>query len=191
MAAPRSTKSCRTRAQPRMRTRLPPCRRNIRCPNLRSTFGLVERYFAFHPGDFSFDFAISEYGAAIWCDPYVWIPEARRLLRPGGELVFFQNSTLAMLCTPADGSAVGRRLERDYFDLHRLDWRDAAIDPGGVEFALPVSAWLRLFRETGFDVLDFREVQAPRAGPDVRYTVSADWARRWPAEQVWNLRRRP
>ena len=37
--------------------------------------------------DRSFDFAISEYGAAIWCDPHVWIPEAKRILRPGGDLV--------------------------------------------------------------------------------------------------------
>jgi ubiquinone/menaquinone biosynthesis C-methylase UbiE len=36
--------------------------------------------------DSTFDLAISEYGAAIWCDPYVWIPEAARLLRPGGRL---------------------------------------------------------------------------------------------------------
>ena len=35
--------------------------------------------------DHFFDFAISEYGAAIWCDPYLWIPEAHRLLRPGGS----------------------------------------------------------------------------------------------------------
>jgi SAM-dependent methyltransferase len=32
--------------------------------------------------DASFDLAISEYGASIWCDPYAWIPEAARLLRP-------------------------------------------------------------------------------------------------------------
>ena len=38
--------------------------------------------------DGSFDLAISEYGASIWCDPYRWIPEAARLLRSGGELVF-------------------------------------------------------------------------------------------------------
>ena len=37
--------------------------------------------------DASFDLAISEYGASIWCDPYAWIPEAARLLRPGGALV--------------------------------------------------------------------------------------------------------
>ena len=35
--------------------------------------------------DASFHFAISEYGASIWCDPYAWIPEAARLLRPGGR----------------------------------------------------------------------------------------------------------
>ena len=34
--------------------------------------------------DASFDLAISEYGAAIWCDPYRWIPEAARLLRGSG-----------------------------------------------------------------------------------------------------------
>jgi SAM-dependent methyltransferase len=45
----------------------------------------------------TFDLAISEYGAAIWADPYLWIPEAARLLRSGGELVFLGNSTLSML----------------------------------------------------------------------------------------------
>ena len=44
--------------------------------------------------DASFDVVLSEYGASIWCDPYKWIPEAARLLRPGGELVFLRNSTL-------------------------------------------------------------------------------------------------
>ena len=44
--------------------------------------------------DASFDLAVSEYGASIWADPYRWIPEAARLLRPGGRLVFLRNSTL-------------------------------------------------------------------------------------------------
>jgi SAM-dependent methyltransferase len=63
--------------------------------------------------DGSFDVAISEYGAAIWCDPYRWIPEAARLLRPGGELIFLGNATLLMLCVPdleADGAAGDRLL---------------------------------------------------------------------------------
>src|SRR5205807_2349104 len=54
--------------------------------------------------DNSFDLAISEYGASIWCDPYLWIPEAARLLRPGGTLVFLRNGTLSMVCMPDVGS---------------------------------------------------------------------------------------
>lgn len=34
--------------------------------------------------DNTFDLAISEFGASLWCDPYQWIPEAARLLVPGG-----------------------------------------------------------------------------------------------------------
>ena len=48
--------------------------------------------------DESFDLALSEYGASIWVDPYRWVPEAARLLRPGGRLVFLRNSTLVILC---------------------------------------------------------------------------------------------
>jgi ubiquinone/menaquinone biosynthesis C-methylase UbiE len=74
--------------------------------------------------DSLFDFAISEYGAAIWCEPMAWIGEAHRLLRPGGELVFLGNHPLAMVCSPIDGSApVTERLERAYFDLGRLEAR--------------------------------------------------------------------
>jgi SAM-dependent methyltransferase len=145
--------------------------------------------------DGSFDFAVSEYGAAIWCDPYVWIPEAHRLLRPGGTLVFLGNSTLAMLCSPVDGSVpVTERLQRDYFTMHRLDWRDAVDDPGGIEFNLPLSGWFRLFRETGFEVVDFLELQAPEPDPatanEVRGMVTPAWAHRYPSEQVWVLRKR-
>jgi SAM-dependent methyltransferase len=50
--------------------------------------------------DASFDLAISEYGACLWADPHLWVPEAGRLLRPGGQLVFLTNSFLLMLCVP-------------------------------------------------------------------------------------------
>jgi ubiquinone/menaquinone biosynthesis C-methylase UbiE len=38
--------------------------------------------------DGSFDVALSEFGGSIWADPYRPMPEAARLLRPGGVLVF-------------------------------------------------------------------------------------------------------
>jgi SAM-dependent methyltransferase len=136
--------------------------------------------------DASFDFAISEYGAAIWCDPHVWIPEAHRLLRAGGRLVMLGNHPFAMVCSPVDGDApAGRTLERDYFGLGRLDWTAAVEDPGGVEFNMEISSWMRLFRDTGFDVVDYHEIRAPEQAAGTRFWVSADWARRFPAEQAW------
>lgn len=139
--------------------------------------------------DASFDFAISEYGVVIWADPRVWMPEAWRLLRPGGLLVMLGTSPLAVACTPLDGSNITDRLARPYFGMHRLDWTEVEVDPGGIEFNLTLSDWMRLFRDTGFEVLDFIEVQAPRPGPEVRFYVSADWAHRYPTEQVWKLRK--
>ena len=41
--------------------------------------------------DASFDLVISEYGACIWCDHYLWVPEVSRLLRSGGRVVFLGN----------------------------------------------------------------------------------------------------
>jgi SAM-dependent methyltransferase len=140
--------------------------------------------------DGSFDFAISEYGAAIWCDPYVWIPEAHRLLRPGGTLVSLGNSPLLMLCCPVDGSLpVTRRLERPYFGMYRFDWTDAIDEPGGIEFNLPISDWFALFKRAGFDVVDYLELRAP--SPDLPDSnVPAAWSYDFPCEQVWVVRKR-
>jgi SAM-dependent methyltransferase len=140
-------------------------------------------------GDATFDFAISEYGAAIWCDPYVWLPEAYRILRPGGRLVFLGNHPLAHVCTPLDGADVGETLVRPYFGSHLLDWTEVPIDPGGMEFTLPTSAWFALFRAIGFEVEDYREPRPSEGWEGSRFTVSPEWARHYPSEQVWKVRK--
>ena len=136
----------------------------------------------------SFDLAFSEYGASIWCDPAKWIPEAARLLRNGGELVFMRGSTLQMLCMPDEGQ-VGERLARSQRGLYKLEWYD---DEPGVEFHPPTSEMLRILRENGFELLDFRELFAPEDATDHEYydTVPAEWAKRWPDEEIWRLRLR-
>jgi SAM-dependent methyltransferase len=140
--------------------------------------------------DGSFDFAISEYGAVLWCDPYVWVPEAHRLLRPGGRLVTLSTSSLAHACMPVDGSLPCRdTLQRPSFGMHRFDWREAVDEPGGIEFNLTVSDWFHLFKDTGFAVDDFTEVRAPVRGPEVRFFATADWSNDHPSEQVWMLTR--
>jgi len=137
--------------------------------------------------DAGFDLAISEYGASIWSDPYRWIPEAARLLRPGGDLIFLVNSTLLMLCVPDEDDVPAEdRLLRDYFGMHRFEWPDDA----SVEFHLGYGDWIRLLRRHGFDVLNLVEL---RPGPDAttRYPyVTLEWARHWPSEEVWIARKR-
>ena len=137
----------------------------------------------------SFDFAVSEYGAAIWCDPRVWLPEAHRLLRPGGRLAFLGNHPLMFVATPLSGDVTDFTFHRPYRDTNRFDWTDAEVEPGGIEFNLTVSAWMALFREVGFEVLDYRELFAPETATGVRGAVTADWAKRYPSEQVWWLKK--
>jgi SAM-dependent methyltransferase len=138
--------------------------------------------------DASFDFAISEYGAALWADPYKWIPEAARLLRPGGELVFLTNGVIAILCMreyEAEGPATDQ-LRRPYFGMHRTEWPD----DDGVEFHLGYGNWIRLLRDSGFEVTDMIELQAPE-GATTRFPwISPEWARQWPSEEAWKARRR-
>ena len=137
--------------------------------------------------DASFDIAISEYGAAIWCDPYLWIPEAARLLRSGGELIFLANSVIQMLTVPdtlAEGASTDR-LRRDQFGMHRFEWPDDE----SVEFHISHGDWIRLLRRSGFEITDLVEIQAP-PGASTRYEfTSGEWGRRWPAEEVWKARK--
>jgi SAM-dependent methyltransferase len=138
--------------------------------------------------DESFDMAISEYGASIWADPYAWIPEAARLLRPGGELIFLGNGTLWVLCVPDtdDQGPAADRLLRPYFGMHRFEWPD---DPG-VEFHLGYGDWIRLLRASGFEVTDLIEIRAPEGAiTGMHELVDPAWSRNWPAEEIWKARR--
>ncbi len=137
--------------------------------------------------DASFDLVISEYGAAIWCDPYAWIPEAARLLRPGGRLIFLGNSTLLMLCSPDDDVPAQDGLARAHFGgLGRIEWADDA----SVEFHLGHGDMIRLLRASGFEVEDLVELRAPAGATTRTPYVTLEWARRWPSEEVWIARRR-
>jgi SAM-dependent methyltransferase len=135
--------------------------------------------------DASFDLALSEFGAATWCDPELWIPEAARLLRGGGRLVFMHGTPLATLCYPEEGE-ITTELRRPYFGLGRLEWEDE----GSVEF--PYGGWIDALRRAGFEVERLLELQAPAGAVKHPYygDIPVEWARRWPAEQIWVARKR-
>lgn len=134
--------------------------------------------------DRSFDFAISEYGVALWAAPERWLAEAARLLVPGGRLAFLTAHPLAMICLPPDGSPVSESLHRPYFGMHRFDWTEVEIDPGGVEFNLTISDWFALVVDSGFRVEDLKEPRSRNDGPEIPFSVPAAWAHRYPSEVV-------
>ena len=136
--------------------------------------------------DASADLVVTEYGASIWVDPYRWIPQAARLLRPGGRLVFLRNSTLVVLCLPDRGPA-DERLHRPQFGLHRLDWGD-----DGVEFHLGHGEWIDVLRANELEIERLLELQASPSSELHRYYdyVTPEWARQWPSEEIWVARRR-
>jgi SAM-dependent methyltransferase len=137
--------------------------------------------------DASFDLALSEYGASIWVDPYRWIPEAARLLRPGGRLVFLRNSTLVILCSPEEDEPATETLQRPQFGMHRFEWPDS-----GVEFHLAHGEWIDVLRANEFEVERLIELQAPADATTHDYYsyVPAEWAKRWPSEEIWVARKR-
>ncbi|WP_052667680.1 class I SAM-dependent methyltransferase [Nitriliruptor alkaliphilus] len=136
----------------------------------------------------SFDLVVSEYGAAIWSDPYRWIPEAARVLRPGGELIFLGNASLLTLCVQDDENEPATdRLLRPQRGMHRFEWPDS----DEVEFHLSHGDWIALLREHGFDVLALHELYPPADATSGAGFVDHAWASRWPSEEVWRARRRP
>lgn len=130
----------------------------------------------------SFDLAVSEYGACLWCDPERWVPEAARVLRPGGRLVFLTNSVLVGMCVPAEGGLAGTGLLRPQRALNPVAWPDA-----GVEFHPGHGDWIRILIGSGFVVDELVELCAPPGAPTHPFyeIVSAEWASRWPAEDLW------
>ena len=102
------------------------------------------------------DLVVSEHGAAAWCDPERWLPEAARVLRPGGRLVFLTNSHLSALCGGIE------------FHPSPGDWVRLLRGAGFV-----VEAVHELYAP-------------PEGGDHPFYEiVSRDWATRWPAEELW------
>lgn len=134
--------------------------------------------------DASFDLVFCDWGAMTFCDPHLTIPEAARLLREGGLLVFSTAAPIQSLCYNSETDHTDRELRRDYFGLTRLEWEDE------VDFQLPYGEWIRLFRQHGLMVEDLVETRPPvGATSTYRDERENEWARHWPMENIWRVRK--
>ncbi len=135
--------------------------------------------------DAAFDIVFCDYGAMTFADPHRTVPEAARLLRPGGLLAFCSSTPILDIAWPREAEHPVEQLVEDYWDLH------AIAEPGEpIVFQLPYGEWIRLFVENGFVVESLIELR-PQTDAQSTYRSDADreWARRWPMEHIWRLRR--
>ena len=105
-------------------------------------------------------------------------------LRPGGLFAFNIESPIHFVCWNDEIERVDDRLHLDYFGMRRWEDRES------VNFQLPQGDWIRLFRANGFEVEDLIEPRPP-ANARTTYLDYAElgWARRWPGENIWKLRK--
>ena len=133
----------------------------------------------------SFDIVFCDYGGMSFADPQLTVPEAARVLRPDGLLAFSTTTPFLVACWPDGAEEVTTALRVPYFGMSRARW--SADDT--VDFQLPYGEWIRLFRRSGFAIEDLIEIEPP---PRARTTFPGrpvSWARRWPAEMIWKVRK--
>jgi len=135
--------------------------------------------------DASFDVVFCDHGAMSFADPERTVPEAARVLRPGGLLAFATFSPWHEVCYDDRADRVGEVLRHDYFGLDRYEGDEEVV------FNRTYGDWVRLFAASGLAVEDLIE---PRPAPDATLTyrdaATRAWAQRFPLEAIWKARRR-
>ncbi len=141
--------------------------------------------------DESFDLVFCDHGVMGFADPFRTVPEVARVLRPGGMFVF--NGTTPWIWVAwghDDDVPATREMRADYFGLRRAEY----VEPEGTttEFQLPYGDWIRLFRANGLMVEDLIELR-PSDDADTTYVDYAplEWARAFPGEHIWKVRKAP
>jgi hypothetical protein len=54
---------------------------------------------------------------------------------------------------------------------------------------LPYGEWIRLFRANGLEIEDLIELRAPEDGTTTYDYAPRDWARAFPGEHIWKVRK--
>ena len=138
--------------------------------------------------DASFDLVFCDHGATSFTDPHVTVPEAARVLRPGGSLLFDMATPFIWVAWGEDDEPASRTLRRPYFSMGRVELREP--EGASVEWQLTYGAWIRLFRSCGLVVDDLIELRpAEDAVTTYEGYATLEWARDFPGEHIWKVRK--
>lgn len=133
----------------------------------------------------AFEIVFCDYGATTFADPHLYVPEVARVLEPGGLFAFTTTTPFIQMCWPDGAPEVTTTLHAPYFGMLRMAWSDDDT----VDYQLPYGEWIRVFRANGFIVEDLIEVQPPKGARSSFPGRPLSWARKWPAEMIWKVRR--
>jgi SAM-dependent methyltransferase len=140
--------------------------------------------------DATFDLVFCDHGVMGFADPYRTVPEVARVLAPGGRFVF--NGTTPWIWVAwgqqTEDLPATREMRGDYFGLRSATFEDPEWRT--TEFQLTYGDWIRLFRANGLAIEDLIELR-PAADATTTYDDYAPlaWARAFPAEHIWKVRK--
>lgn len=134
--------------------------------------------------DSSFDLIFCDHGATSFTDPKESIPEAARLLRSGGILAFCISGPIREICYENVSDKVVGHLTEPYFGMERY------TSECWTSFNLTYGEWIALFRSCGLAIERLEELQPDeQSATTYEGFVSLEWARKWPAEIIWVVRK--
>ncbi|MGH2597296.1 MAG: class I SAM-dependent methyltransferase [Actinomycetota bacterium] len=141
-------------------------------------------------GDDSFDLVFCDHGAMGFADLHRTVPEVARVLRPGGLFLFNGTTPWIWMAWENDDQPPTREMHKDHFGLGRADSDDPEWCT--TEFQLTYRDWISLFRDSGLVVEDLIEL-CPAADATTTYVDYAPlgWARAFPSEHIWKVRKAP
>ncbi|MFD8671795.1 class I SAM-dependent methyltransferase [Streptomyces seoulensis] len=129
----------------------------------------------------SFDLVFCDFGGLSWAPPHLAVPQAARVLRRGGRLVFNVASPWFEACYDEAAARVTTTLQRDYFGLNTI-----AEDDEATSYVLTYGDWIRVLRDADLVIDDLVEPRpAPETPNGYNQTTPPDWAHHWPAELLW------
>lgn len=126
------------------------------------------------------DLIFSDYGGMSWGQPNRTIPEAARVLRDGGRLVFCTHSPFFFVFWNDEAQRLEKEPQRPYFEVQTRIVRGIAVD-----HQLPHGEWISLMRGSGLLIEQLLEVRPPDEARTSFRDRPLEWARKWPMEDIW------
>ena len=81
---------------------------------------------------------------------------------------------------------ISEQLQRPYLGLFKTQWKSS---PHEIEFHLPHGDWIKLLRDNGFVIERLLELGASPESKSRYGWADAEWASKWPTEEVWCVRK--